>query len=126
MDATIITAAIAAIPATVAATAAWRAAQGARKDAARDRERLAQKIEVMLSSGQRTRALFSITRSELSRAEVLGRLGMVPLRNAGTKERFSIASLSRPAFVSRIDELKAGSGTVLEIHCSDVEFEQFA
>ncbi len=58
---------------------------------------------------------------ELSRAELLGRLGMLPMREQG--KRFSIRSLSGLDFLVKLDQ--AGKTGLIEIPCTRLEIEQF-
>lgn len=58
---------------------------------------------------------------ELSRAELLGRLGMLPMKEPG--KRFAIRSLSGLDFLVKLDQ--AGKTGLIEIPCSKGEIEQF-
>lgn len=107
---------------------AWLQARGLRDDIARERARQEQEIEIKLvleTENQEKTLPISIKRRELSRAEVLGRLGMMPMKEAG--KRFALAYLSTPAFLDQIDLAQIASRpTTITIPCSNGEFEQFA
>lgn len=62
--------------------------------------------------------------AKTTRAEILGRLGMIPMKQSGS--RFSVAFLNTPEFLRRLNEIiQGGEGTVLTIPCTQKEFEQF-
>ncbi len=62
-------------------------------------------------------------RKDISRAELLGRLGMA-LKNQG--QRFSLKALSTPAFMQSVNEVVEGKTSKLVIPCTKEEIEQFA
>ncbi len=65
-----------------------------------------------------------LRRAELTRAEILGRLGMIPMKTKGS--RFSLSYLNKPEFLAQINQIMDGSGdAVLTIPCTQEEFEQF-
>ena len=71
-----------------------------------------------------------MTREELSRAEVMGRLGMIPIDDKKKiilqQPRYAIDHINTEEFLTKIDEIKNGKGdAVLEIECSKKEFDQF-
>jgi hypothetical protein len=60
----------------------------------------------------------------VTRAEVLGRIGMIPMKQKG--QRFSLKYLSKPDFLKQINQIAAGKGeNVLTISCNKEELEQF-
>ena len=62
-----------------------------------------------------------IRRAELTRSEILGRIGML---NSG--KRFNLRYLNDPEFFRRLNEIIEGSGeTVLTIVCTKDELQQF-
>lgn len=65
-----------------------------------------------------------IRRKNLTRAEVLGLLGMLPMRDGG--KRYSLAALSHKVFFDELEEAQI-NGMVMEvvIPCSAVELQQF-
>ncbi|RMG71803.1 MAG: hypothetical protein D6711_14480 [Chloroflexi bacterium] len=66
--------------------------------------------------------------SEVSRAEILGRIGMIPInpdKKLGDRG-FLITYTSGEAFMRRINEiLDATQDTILEIPCKNEEYNQF-
>jgi hypothetical protein len=71
-----------------------------------------------------------ITRNELSRAEVMGRLGMIPINDQKQLQviqpRYAIDYINKEDFFVKLDNIKNGHGdSVLEIECSPEEFDQF-
>jgi hypothetical protein len=89
--------------------------------------RLNGKIQVQLKQGDNIYNLPTIIqRAELSRAEVLGRLGMIPMKAGSKQPRFSIDAVSSTLFVQEIDKIKNGTGdATLIILCTQNEFKQF-
>lgn len=110
------------------AVAAWYQARKARREATYERNRLAQPVAIMLRLVGEDREItlpVSLRRADVSRAEVLGRLGMIPMREKG--KRFSIKHLGSNEFLVQLDALREGNGTQrqLVIPCSVEEIEQF-
>lgn len=105
---------------------AWLKARQVQQELAHEQQRQRRKITVALSYGARSIELpVQIRRAELTRAEVLGRIGMLPMRSPGA--RFSLSATNTPEFLRRIDEIAGGDGdTTLSIPCTQAEFEQFA
>lgn len=64
-----------------------------------------------------------LRRGDVTRAEVLGRIGMMPMREPG--KRFSIRYLATPAFLDDLNAVADGKSSELEIRCSDEELGQF-
>ena len=62
-------------------------------------------------------------RRDVSRAELLGRIGMLPMRQKGA--RFAIRSLSTPAFMRAVNEVVEGRISTLVIPATSGEIEQF-
>ena len=63
---------------------------------------------------------FTIPRSQFSRAELLGRLGM--FAKGG---RFNIASFSSPSMLNKIDAVITGRKKTVDILLTEAEVEQF-
>ncbi|WP_017327461.1 hypothetical protein [Synechococcus sp. PCC 7336] len=84
-----------------------------------------QKVKVMLCYGDNKFELpLELRRSELTRAEVLGRIGMIPLK--GEEKKFSIRFFNTPIFLQQIHEIQEGDrDSTLMIPCNQEEFEQF-
>lgn len=88
--------------------------------------RQAERVEVALrlvGEDQSVTLPLEMLRKDVSRAELLGRLGMLPMRQKG--QRFSIQSLSTPAFMRAVNEVVEGNSSILVIHASREEFDQF-
>lgn len=110
----------------VAATGAWLRARALADDLAAERASENEVIGIVLDCEDgRTRSLpVHLRRREFSRAEVLGRLGMMPMRSAGA--RFSLRFLATPQFLADLDRVQSVRGNdTLRIPCSIAEFEQF-
>lgn len=105
------------------AAGAWYQTRRARRDAARERERLNQSVAIVLRSATEFVSPMSIRRADLSRAELLGRLGMLPMRESG--RRFSVKFLATSEFLSRLDRVASGSDPELVIECAPDEIAQF-
>lgn len=114
------------IAGAVFAGLAWLASRRTEARLRREQERLAAPVFVCLVSGNDRKILpLELTRAELSRAELLGRIGMVPMKNPGA--RFSLANLATPIFLRKLREAQQGSGSVtIDIPCTQAEIEQFA
>jgi len=97
----------------------------------REKQRLSGRIKILLKHGDQVYPLpVDLTREELSRAEVLGRLGMIPIndekRLVEKQPRFLLNHLNSEAFLTQLAKIRADHGdTTLEIPCSKAEFEQF-
>lgn len=64
-----------------------------------------------------------IIRRDVSRAELLGRIGMIPMRKAGA--RFALRNIGTPAVMREINRVSRGETNVLAIPASAEEVEQF-
>lgn len=109
---------------------AWLQTSRLRKDAERERQRQNARIKVILSyGGQKYELPFDLRRVELTRSELLGRLGMIPVKKnkrGNEQKRFSISHLNSKEFFERLNELILGSGNdALIIPCERKEYEQF-
>lgn len=62
-------------------------------------------------------------RRDLTRAEFLGRMGMIPMRVKGS--RFSLRHLSTPEFIQGINEVTDRKSNTLLIPASQEEIDQF-
>ncbi|MEH2267549.1 MAG: hypothetical protein V7K68_03805 [Nostoc sp.] len=91
-----------------------------------DQKRQEQKIAVILQSGARQRLELPVElrRAELTRAEILGRIGMIPMKVKG--QRFSLEYLNTPDFLRQINHILASDGnSILTIPCDESEYAQF-
>ncbi|MBF0585470.1 LapA family protein [Prosthecochloris sp. N3] len=95
--------------------------------ASKEKKRLRQRIPVVLKTRESLRSLelpVHFRRDELNRQELMGRIGMIPMKKKG--KRFEIRYTNQPDFLEAINRIKESS--VLEplvIPCSDEEIEQF-
>lgn len=64
-----------------------------------------------------------LLRRDVSRAELLGRIGMLPMQQKGA--RFSIRYMSTPAFMTAINNVVRGDNDILTILVTREEIEQF-
>lgn len=105
---------------------AWLQARAMRGEIEREKQRLETKIVIRLHNGTRRIVLpISLRRRELTRAEVLGRIGMLPMREPG--KRFSLAYLATPQFLEMLDEAQTSIAPVaIDIPATPTEIEQFA
>jgi len=81
-------------------------------------------VQLRLEGEDSTVALpLEMLRKDISRAELLGRLGMA-LKNQG--QRFSLRAMSTPAFMRSVNEVVEGKTSTLVIPCTKEELDQFA
>jgi hypothetical protein len=88
--------------------------------------RQAEEVEVKLrlESGQREHVLpLAIVRRDIGRAELLGRIGMLPMRQKGA--RFSLGTLGSPSFMRDLNRVIECTSSTLVIPCTEEEFDQF-
>jgi hypothetical protein len=92
----------------------------------REQRRQNKKVKIKLVCGSKNYELpVEVRRAEFSRAEVLGLLGMIPLRNKEQKN-FFLGYLNTSNFRSRFNEILEGSNdTILQISCNEEEYNQF-
>lgn len=89
-------------------------------------DRLDEPVAVFLklaSGEQKIELPLQMRRRDLTRAEFLGRMGMIPMREKG--KRFSIRFLFTPEFIAGINRVADGKSNTLEIPCSKEEIDQF-
>ena len=117
---------------SIAAVFAWFNSSKTNKMLEIERKRQNQKIKIILENKQDSQILqlpVQLRREEISRAEVLGRIGMIPIKKSlldKGQKRFSIRYLYNPEFLKQIDEIKEnGRKTELRIECDKDEFNQF-
>jgi hypothetical protein len=103
----------------------WVQTRRLRADLEKEKLRQLRKIRVELANGGRKIPVpVEFKRSEFTRAEIQGRLGVIPMKKKGA--RYSIEFLNTPEFLRRIEEISNDEGdSVLTIPCNDVEIEQF-
>lgn len=125
MEIVSLTADIAGILAAIFSLFAWLKAKQIQEDIEKERTRLKQEVQIVLRHGGQSIPLPSLilTRSELTRSEILGRLGMIPTKEA---KRFVLSHTTTPEFLSQIKDIMDGKreGTLI-IPCTKSELEQF-
>ncbi len=106
------------IAATIAAFQSWHTNRKLDKE----NERLDKKIKIILQNGGKTIELPSdIQRRDLTRAELLGRLGMIK-----PAKRFQLESLNTKKFFDDLDAIKKGDQEmILTISLTDSDYQQF-
>lgn len=104
---------------------AWRQARQIRAAQQLELARQSKMVQVTLQHGsQKIELPVQLRRAELSRAEILGRIGMIPMRKQSA--RFSLAYLNTPEFLKQINQVVEGTvDGVLTIPCTADEFRQF-
>lgn len=104
---------------------AWWQARQLRQEAHAERMRQNRAVTLVLQHGARRIELpVELRRAELTRAEILGRLGMIPMRTRG--QRFSLDYLNTPDFLRQINQIASGNGPgLLTIPCTAAELDQF-
>ncbi len=103
----------------LAAVALWVAARRTRQ-LAQELVKIVLRIE---GEGREIALPLEIVRRDLSRAELLGRIGMLPMRKPGA--RFTLRALGSPAVMREINRVSRGETNVLAIPASTEEVEQF-
>jgi hypothetical protein len=103
---------------------AWNESKQAKKLLEEEILRSNEKIRIFLTDGKNTQELPSLRRQDVTRSEIQGRLGTIPMKKKGT--RYSIEYVSSADFIKQIDKIaeESGQGTLM-INCSTVEFNQF-
>ena len=112
---------------------AWIKARQIKQDRDREKQRQNKTVHVILQRQRRANGRadnyeipVELRRAELTRAEILGRLGMIPMCEELKKQRFSIGYLNTQSFFRRLNEIIDGAGEAeLFIYCTDEEFNQF-
>lgn len=88
-------------------------------------------IKLKTDSGDTYELPVKLRGDEISRAEVLGRVGMLPIDkdnaiDLGRQPRFAIKSTSEDGFMEHLGKIiESTEDTELVIHCSETEFKQF-
>jgi hypothetical protein len=113
----------------IAAVAAWVNTKRIQEQQKQEIERLNQRIKIRLidrGSGNFIELPGEMRREELSRAEILGWIGMLPMVERIPRERFKLNFLNKPEFFTRMNDVKAGSGNMIfEIDCNEDDLNQF-
>jgi hypothetical protein len=103
----------------------WQKARQVQEELEREKIRQNKEVQVVLAHGaDKIELSVELRRAELTRSEILGRIGMIPTKKPG--RRFAIASLNTPEFLKQINQVAMGSGEgILTIPCTKEEMEQF-
>lgn len=103
----------------------WMQARQIRKEQEREKSRLNRRVAVKLQYGAKDIELpVELHRAEFTRAELLGRLGMIPMEDKS--KRFSLGYLNKPEFFRQLNQVLTTDGdALLTIPCDKEEFEQF-
>lgn len=91
-----------------------------------EQKRQEQRIKVILNiAGKKKLELpVELRRAEFSRAEILGRIGMIPMKEKG--KRFSLSYTNTTGFLQQINQILAGKeDAILTIPCDESEMTQF-
>jgi hypothetical protein len=109
--------------------AGWQAYK-LRQERKREAERQDKKVKIMLKDPTRHILLpFDLRRRETTRAEILGRIGMIPLKplpDGKPKPRFEILYTNTEDFLKRMYEIIAGKDDAeFIITCKPDELDQF-
>lgn len=93
-------------------------------DERRRERRGSERIRFLLKgSKEEKEAPLHLLRRDVARAEVLGRLGMMPMAEAG--KRFSLSALSSAAFLENLNEVTEGKTSTVMLEVTQAELDQF-
>jgi len=113
---------------TVFALFGWLQAKANHKQMTREQERMNSRIKVILKENTTKRQIVlpvHLRRLEVTRAELLGRIGMIPMKNKSN--RFALNYLHTALFLEELNRIQASNqAEKLIIPCSSEEIEQFA
>ena len=106
---------------------AWLQAKANNRQITREQERLNSRIKVILMENVSKRQIVlpvHLRRLELTRAELLGRIGMIPRKNKS--EFFVLSFLNSSSFFQELNRIQASNQEEdLVIPCTSDEIEQF-
>jgi hypothetical protein len=93
----------------------------------KNRDKIQQEIKVVLWDSKMNKKVplpIEMRRGDFTRGEILGRIGMLPMKKPGT--RFSIKFMGQQDFLSRINQVLADDRcSELLIPCDTQEIDQF-
>lgn len=103
----------------------WLKAKELKKELEHEKIRQHKDIQVVLAHGaEKIELSVKLRRAELTRAEIQGRMGMIPMKKKG--KRYSIAYLNTPDYLKQINQIIEGTDEgILTIACTEDEFKQF-
>lgn len=104
---------------------AWIEARRTHQELEHEKRRMNRRINVVLQNGaERLELPVQLRRAELTRSEVLGRIGMIPMNVKG--QRFTLEYLNTPGFLEQVNQIVGNDGEgTLTIPCKGHELEQF-
>ena len=105
---------------------AWLQTRQLKKIQEKEQIRQNKKIKVVLNHGSEKIELpIELRRAEFNRAEILGRIGMIPMKYKEQK-RFKLEYLHSVQFYQQVTQIMDGMNEgLLTIPCSTEEFHQF-
>jgi len=116
---------VASILGAIFALMAWIKASKIEQELQTEKARQSKKITVALHNGDTKIDLpIELTRAELTRAEVLGRIGMIPMQESG--KRFQLKYTNTSEFLKQIGNIMRNpEEDILTIPCNKDEIKQF-
>lgn len=106
---------------------AWNESKKTQQFLKKEEGRKNEKINVILINGKNEHILPTMRRQDVTRSEIQGRLGVIPMKVKGN--RYSIEFTNSPEFYQQIDLVSAGSNELgnsdLIINCTNEELAQF-
>ena len=112
---------------TIFALLAWQKSKQVETFLEKEKERLNEKIKMILKQGNNEYILPDLRRQDVTRSEIQGRLGVIPMKVKG--KRYAIEFTNSSEFYRQIDLVSEGSNesghSSLIIDCTDEEFAQF-
>ena len=106
---------------------AWTQAKINSKQMTKEKERMNSRIKIILTENVSKRQILlpvHLRRLELTRAELLGRIGMIPRKNKS--EFFVLSYLNSSSFFQELNRIQTSNQEEnLVIPCSSEEIEQF-
>lgn len=108
----------------VFALMAWLQSLQTRKAINAEERRQRKRVKIIINHGGQSIPLpAEIRRAELTRSEILGLLGMLPMKKKG---RYSLSYLNSPDFMVRVNQIADTTGdATLTIPCTQEELDQF-
>jgi hypothetical protein len=109
-----------------AAIAGWQAYK-VRQERKQEQERQDKKVKVILKGPTHHIVLpFDLRRGETTRAEILGRIGMIPMQEAFKRQRFEIQYTNTESFLLEMYRIIDGKDDAeFIITCKPEELDQF-
>jgi hypothetical protein len=93
-----------------------------------DEKKALEEVKVLLKlagtdGGIEVNLPLNIIRKDVSRAEILGRMGMIPMKEKG--KRFALKGLFSPDFIKQVNAVARGESNQIIIPATKAELEQF-